>query len=179
MKKYSAQEVEFRALDVEMSSSLSFSNIEYSVSTNEGKKEILRSVHGSLKGGQMLCILGPSGSGKTSLVQVVAGAIKTTKSGTHNVTGSILVDGEEITSTAFRRRAGFVTQEDVFEGCLTVEETIKFKAALMLSKSTYEERKKRVDEVIEDLQLQSCQSTYIGDDSNPYMKGISGYLIII
>lgn len=162
------------------SKALSFSNIQYSVSVKKdgsgevAMKPILRNVSGSLKGGQMLCVLGPSGSGKTSLVQIIAGAIKSTNSGTHSVSGCILVDGENLTPTAFRRISGFVTQEDVFEGCLTVEETIGFKAALMLGDMSASQRKQRVEEVIASLQLQSCRSTYIGDDANAYLKGISG-----
>lgn len=35
-------------------------------------------------------------------------------------------------------------------------------------------RRRRVDEVIELLQLEKCRKTFIGDDANPYMKGISG-----
>ena len=163
------------------SKSMSFSNIHYSVSVKKDDsssekimKPILRNVNGSLKGGEMMCVLGPSGSGKTSLVQIVAGAIKSTNSGTHSVSGCILVDGENLTPTAFRRISGFVTQEDVFEGCLTVEETIGFKASLMLGNMNASDRKQRLEEVIASLQLQSCRSTYIGDDANPYMKGISG-----
>ena len=166
--------------------SLSFTNIKYSVSVSvkvkkdDGNsnetvmKPILRNVSGSLKGGQMMCVLGPSGSGKTSLVQIIAGAIKSTNRGTHSVSGCVLVDGENLTPTAFRRISGFVTQEDVFEGCLTVEETIGFKAALMLGNMNASERKQRVEEVIASLQLQNCRSTYIGDDANAYLKGISG-----
>ena len=164
------------------SKSLSFSNIHYSVSAKKDgessnekfMKPILRNISGSLNGGQMMCILGPSGSGKTSLVQIIAGAIKSTNSGTHSVSGCILIDGENLTPTAFRRISGFVTQEDVFEGCLTVEETLGFKAALMLGNMNASERKRRVEDVIASLQLQSCRSTYIGDDANPYLKGISG-----
>jgi len=67
-----------------------------------------------------------------------------------------------------------VTQEDVFEGCLTVAETLRFKAALLLSNMTVKDRLKRIEEVTSALQLENCISTHIGDDSNPYMKGISG-----
>ena len=35
-------------------------------------------------------------------------------------------------------------------------------------------RQRRVDEVIKLLQLEKCRNTFIGDDANPYMKGISG-----
>ena len=151
---------------------LSFSNIDYFVKVDDQEKQILKHVNGVVKSGEMLCILGPSGSGKTSLIQILAGRIKTTKS-SHRVTGSVLVNDEELSSTAFRRLSGLVTQEDVFEGCLTVEETIKFKAALMLRHSN-EARMTRVNEVIDSLQLNNCRETYIGDDSNPYLKGISG-----
>ena len=67
-----------------------------------------------------------------------------------------------------------MTQEDVFEGCLTVAETLRFKAALLLSNMTVKDRLKRIEEVTSALQLENCISTHIGDDSNPYMKGISG-----
>ena len=73
--------------------------------------------------------------------------------------------------TQFQRISGLVTQEDVFNSSLTVGETVKFAAALKLSKGA---RADRVEEVIRALQLESCRNTYIGDDANPYLKGVSG-----
>lgn len=156
-----------------MSLNLRFCNIHYSVSAKEEEKPILRNISGKVDSGEMMCILGPSGSGKTSLIQIIAGRIKSTNSLSHRVSGSIKVNDKELTTTEFRRVSGLVTQEDVFEGCLTVEETLYFKAALMLNLEK-KERQSRIDDVIAALQLESCQSTFIGDDSNPYMKGISG-----
>ena len=72
---------------------IAFTDINYSVSiyNNETKttenKSILKNVSGKVKAGEMLCILGPSGSGKTSLIQVIAGRIKSTSSGSHSVAG--------------------------------------------------------------------------------------------
>ena len=53
-----------------------------------------------------------------------------------------MVDGSEMTSTAFQRISGLVSQEDVFNSALTVGETLFFSAALKLSP---ELRKPRVE----------------------------------
>eukprot|EP00606_Chrysophyceae_sp_TOSAG23-5_P000547 GSChrysophyteH2.ASY1.ANO1.344.1 assembled CDS len=119
----------------------------------------------------MMCILGPSGSGKTSLIQIISGRVKSTSSKSHSVNGKVLVDGQALNSTAFRRISGLVTQEDVFNGVLTVEETLQYAAELTLEKGI---RNSRVEAVIKALHMESCRNTYIGDDSNPYLKGISG-----
>ena len=155
---------------------LSFQNISYKVNCNndEGElveKVILTNVSGQLTGGNMMCVLGPSGSGKTSLIQIIASRIKTTSNASHTVDGKITVDNAELSATAFRRLSGLVTQEDIFNECLTVEETLQFTAELTLDTSI---RESRVKDVIAALQLESCKNTYIGDDANPYLKGISG-----
>ena len=137
----------------------------------ESVKDILYGITGEVKGGEALCILGPSGSGKTSLLHIISGRIKTTTNGSHNVDGNVTVDNQNITGTAFRKMSGLVTQEDIFEGSLTVEETLSFSAKLRLDSNNCQDR---VDKVIAALQLASCKTTYIGDDANPYMKGISG-----
>jgi ABC-type multidrug transport system ATPase subunit len=53
-------------------------------------------------------------------------------------------------------------QDDIILGTLTVRENLHFSAALRLpGETTWEERKKRVDEIIEDLGLQSCAYTKV------------------
>ena len=96
-------------MDIEMSSqrgiqlatvsrepkTIAFNDINYFVSIYNGEtkatesKPILKNVSGKVKAGEMMCILGPSGSGKTSLIQVIAGRIKSTSSGSHIVSGKI------------------------------------------------------------------------------------------
>ena len=155
---------------------LVFRSINYFVKTtsDEGvqeSKQILKDVSGEVKSGKMMCILGPSGSGKTSLVQIISSRIKSTANGSHSVSGDITVNNVVLNSTSFRRMSGLVTQEDVFNEVLTVEETLQFAAELQLPSDI---RKNRVECVIKDLQMENCRHTYIGDDSNPYLKGISG-----
>jgi ABC-type multidrug transport system ATPase subunit len=70
----------------------------------------------------MLCILGPSGSGKTSLIHILGKKIKSDKS--KDVSGEVLCNGKELTATEIMRISGFVSQEDVFNAELTVQETL-------------------------------------------------------
>merc|ERR1719265_3124838 len=116
----------------------------------------------------MMCILGPTGSGKTSLIHIVARKIASSASKT--VQGTLRYNKAELSSSQFQRISGLVTQEDVFNAALTVQETLRFAAKLKLASN----HQGRVNEVVKLLQLEKCTGTYVGDDSNPYMKGISG-----
>merc|ERR1719265_2954145 len=116
----------------------------------------------------MMCILGPTGSGKTSLIHIVARKIASSASKT--VQGTLRYNKAELSASQFQRISGLVTQEDVFNAALTVQETLRFAAKLKLASN----HQGRVNEVVKLLQLEKCTGTYVGDDSNPYMKGISG-----
>ena len=53
-------------------------------------------------------------------------------------------------------------QDDIVMGTLTVRENLHFSAALRLpSRTTWEQRKKRVEKVIEELGLSDCASTKV------------------
>lgn len=147
-----------------------FRNIEYSVNLKEPKK-ILCGVSGAVAAGEILCILGPSGGGKTSLVQIIGKKIASTSK--KIIGGTVLVNDQQLDAQQLNRIAGFVTQEDVFEAALSVAETLKFQAYLKLKASAVE-REERVLHVVAKLQLEKCLATYVGDDSSPYLKGISG-----
>jgi ABC-type multidrug transport system ATPase subunit len=149
---------------------LSWNNINYYVNARkEERKHILSGVSGSVTGGELMCILGPSGSGKTSLINILGKKLRT--AGPHEVTGSVLCNDVELSGTQFQRISGIVSQEDVFNSVLTVRETLRFAAKLKLPAAQRQERIQRVTSL---LQLEGCLGTYIGDDSNPYLKGISG-----
>merc|ERR1719265_2781497 len=116
----------------------------------------------------MMCVLGPSGSGKTSLIHIVSKKIQSAKG--KEVSGKVQCNKMDLTASQFQRISGLVTQEDVFNAALTVTETLRFAAKLRLDAGHQE----RIDRVVEQLQLENCLKTYVGDDSNPYLKGISG-----
>eukprot|EP00933_Yihiella_yeosuensis_P072957 TRINITY_DN8150_c3_g1_i1.p1 TRINITY_DN8150_c3_g1~~TRINITY_DN8150_c3_g1_i1.p1 ORF type:complete len:659 (+),score=96.58 TRINITY_DN8150_c3_g1_i1:111-1979(+) len=145
---------------------LSFTDVTYDVNLKEGVKPILKGVSGYTHAGEMLCVLGPSGGGKTSLIQILAKRIS--NGDFHKVGGKVLCNGQELTSSQFQRIAGLVTQEDVFNAVLTVQETLMFTARLKLKSK---DQRSQVDRVVSMLQLEKCLKTYVGDDMT---KGISG-----
>jgi len=56
----------------------------------------------------------------------------------------------------------FILKDDVVLGTLSVRENLHFSAALRLpGKTTFNERKQRVERVIEELGLQSCADTKV------------------
>merc|ERR1719265_1141968 len=105
----------------------------------------------------MMCILGPTGSGKTSLIHIVARKIASSPSKT--VQGTLRYNKAELSASKFQRISGLVTQEDVFNATLTVQETLNFMAQLKLGRADF---KARVARVVSLLQLESCLKTKVG-----------------
>lgn len=128
---------------------------------------ILNGISGYVGAGESLAILGPSGSGKTSLLNLLAG-----RSMYAPTNGRILFGGVERT-TRTKRSIGYVMQDDLFFSNLTVRETLEFTADVRLPREvTKEEKKKRIEEVLESLRLTRCENTHIGNQMT--FKGISG-----
>lgn len=67
---------------------------------------------------------------------------------------------------------GYVVQDDIFSGTLTVRENIMFSANLRLPQSVpFRERVKRVSNIIEQLGLIQCADTRMGTE---FQRGVSG-----
>ncbi|DBA03014.1 TPA: hypothetical protein N0F65_003202 [Lagenidium giganteum] len=152
---------------------LSWSNITYTVSAKKtadnvsGKKTILKDVTGRCAPGELTAVMGPSGSGKTTLLDILADRISTGQ-----VDGTIELNGEKRNVKTFRAVTSYVAQEDALLGSFTVEETLVMAAKISLPSSvTVGEIRKRVNGVIDDMGLQSCRTTLVGDI---FRKGISG-----
>ena len=94
-------------------------------------KEILHGITGYVEAGQCLAIMGPSGAGKSSLMDVLAGR---QKRGT--VDGNIYVNGRPPPAN-YQRLAGYVMQDDVLIGTLTVTETLMYSHALRMPKEVH------------------------------------------
>ena len=91
------------------------------------KRPVVRSVSLSLKRGEAVGLLGPNGAGKTTCFYMITGLIPTD-------TGSIEVDGHDVTKLPMYRRArlgiGYLPQEaSIFRG-LTAEQNIRATAEL-------------------------------------------------
>jgi len=92
------------------------------------KRPVVRSVSLTLKRGEVVGLLGPNGAGKTTCFYMISGLIAAD-------TGSIEVDGHDVTRLPMYRRArlgiGYLPQEaSIFRG-LTAEENIRATAELL------------------------------------------------
>jgi ABC-type multidrug transport system fused ATPase/permease subunit len=89
-----------------------------------GKKKLLGSITGKLIPGKVTAVMGPSGAGKTTFLNAVAGKVIAGC----KVSGSVLVNGKVGNIRSYKKIIGFVPQDDIVHGDLTVEENLWFSA---------------------------------------------------
>ncbi|KAF7105322.1 hypothetical protein CFC21_106149 [Triticum aestivum] len=131
------------------------------------KKKLLRSVSGKLMPGRVAAVMGPSGAGKTTLLSAIAG--KATGCAT---TGTILINGKQEPIRAYKKIIGFVPQDDIVHGNLTVQENLWFNARCRLPvEMSQAEKVLVVERVIESLGLQPVRDSLVGTVEK---RGISG-----
>ncbi|GHV21309.1 hypothetical protein FACS189494_06510 [Spirochaetia bacterium] len=111
-----------------------------------GRKEVVRGVGFSMKGGDIAGLLGPNGAGKTTIFYMIVGFYKPT-------TGDIRLNNAPITTGPMYRRArmgiAYLPQEASIFRKLTVEQNIW---AILETRSDIKKREKklRLEELIED-----------------------------
>jgi len=113
------------------------------------KKVVIRDVTMTLDRGEVVALLGPNGSGKTTCFYAIAGLI-------FPETGSVSIDGRDVTSLPMYRRArlgiGYLPQEmSIFRG-LSVEDNIS--AVLDISQSNAHKRRERLEELLSDFSIE-------------------------
>ncbi|EGZ04791.1 hypothetical protein PHYSODRAFT_342980 [Phytophthora sojae] len=157
------------------------------------RKEILKDVSGSFRPGSMTLVLGQPGSGKSALMKVLSGRFPLAKNVA--LTGEITYNGEtqERVRDQLPQFVAYVTQRDNHFAVLTVRETLEFahkfcggelirRGEELLTNGTEEENARALeaarelfdkypDIVVQQLGLQDCQDTIVGD---ALMRGISG-----
>jgi Fe-S cluster assembly ATP-binding protein len=79
---------------------LEIKNLQVSVVTDAGNKEILRGVDLTIKSGETHAIMGPNGSGKSTLAYSIAGHPKYVITG-----GSVMLDGADVLEMSVDERA--------------------------------------------------------------------------
>jgi ABC-2 type transport system ATP-binding protein len=125
-----------------------------------GRRLVLDGVSLRVPGESVTGLLGPSGCGKSTLmraivgVQIVAG-------------GRVGVLGEPAGSPALRRRVGYVTQAPSVYGDLSVEENLRYFAAV------FHVGRERISEVIETVRLRGRERQVVGSLSGGERSRVS------
>ncbi|XP_036002644.1 broad substrate specificity ATP-binding cassette transporter ABCG2 isoform X2 [Fundulus heteroclitus] len=111
-------------------------------------------------------IMGATGSGKSSFLDVLAA-----RKDPAGLSGEVLIDGAPQPPN-FKCLSGYVVQDDVVMGTLTVRENFTFSAALRLPSSvTQKEKEQKVDRLIQELGLGRVANAKVGTQ---LIRGISG-----
>jgi ATP-binding cassette subfamily G (WHITE) protein 2 len=88
------------------------------------------------------------------------------------VQGEIRLNGAPYDNAELKRIAGYVMQDDLLNGQLTIEETLMYTAELRLPRTlTNEERKTRVEDVITNMGLNDVRHQIIGSDMKQSISG--------
>eukprot|EP01113_Clastostelium_recurvatum_P019864 TRINITY_DN2352_c0_g1_i2.p1 TRINITY_DN2352_c0_g1~~TRINITY_DN2352_c0_g1_i2.p1 ORF type:complete len:993 (+),score=221.18 TRINITY_DN2352_c0_g1_i2:230-3208(+) len=127
---------------------------------------VLQNLSGTIEPGKITAIFGASGAGKTTFIDILAG-----RKNTGIVKGDVYVNNEP-RNKAFKRISGYVTQDDVMLGTLTVREHLAYTAMLRLPCTMpYDAKMERVDQVMEELGIAHIAGSRIGTQTS---RGISG-----
>lgn len=114
-----------------------------------GNRTVVKGVSFSVEQGEVVGLLGSNGAGKTTSFYMVVGIIRPSQ-------GNIFLDGQKITKLPMhirgRKGIGYLPQEVSIFRKLSVEDNIL--AILEMMKLTKKERMYRLDELLDDLQIQ-------------------------
>lgn len=122
---------------------------------NRGEVVAVKDLDFVFPSGTTTCLLGPSGCGKTTLMRIIAGLETPTS-------GEIFFGDKRVTNLSTRKRQlGMIFQYPVFYRGLTVRANVEL--PLKDTKLTQAERKKRVDEILELLEMSDAADSNLGE----------------
>jgi ABC transport system ATP-binding/permease protein len=132
-------------------------NLTLNVGTKSKPKNILQDVSISCLPQEFIGLVGGSGAGKSTLMKALSGLLNKTD-------GRILVEGDDLYNNydAYRTMIGYVPQDDILHGDLTVKQALNYSARLRLPPDTAEsEFEARVRKVMEQVELTGQSDTLI------------------
>ena len=134
-------------------------------------KEVLIDINAVFENGKTNLIIGQSGSGKTVLMKNLVGLFKPSK-------GEILYDGRDFVGmnkydrARLRREMGMLFQSAALFDSLTVRDNVMFPLD-MFSNMNYRERKKRVQECLDRVNLSDAGMKYPAEISGGMQKRVA------
>ena len=118
------------------------------------KRKVVNKASVQVSKGEIVGLLGPNGAGKTTTFYMITGMIRPES-------GKVFLDENEITDVPMYKRAkmgiGYLPQEASVFRRLTVEENIM--AVLEMTKLGLEERKKKVESLLEELTISQIRKS--------------------
>jgi phospholipid/cholesterol/gamma-HCH transport system ATP-binding protein len=135
-----------------------------------GDKTILNDVTSTMETGKCNLVIGTSGSGKTVLMKIMVGLFQPDG-------GQILYDGRDMTAMQIddlkllRQQIGMLFQGSALFDSLTVEQNVMFPLN-MFSPLRLRERKKRVNEVLDRVNLQGANKKFPAEISGGMKKRV-------
>ncbi|HEY2721962.1 MAG TPA: ATP-binding cassette domain-containing protein [Chitinophagaceae bacterium] len=135
-----------------------------------GNRTVIEDVSAIMKPGQCNLIIGTSGSGKTVLMKCMVGLFDPDE-------GEVLYDGRDFTNmkssekTEVRKQIGMLFQGSALFDSLTVEQNVMFPLS-MFTKNAYSEKLKRVNEVLEKVNLKDTNKKFPAEISGGMKKRV-------
>ena len=130
-----------------------------------GDTTILNDVSLTIEPGELVAVIGESGSGKSTLLKALAGVSRPDG-------GGAVLNGEPVTSR--QTDTGYVPQDDIVHGLLTVREALRYAAKLRLPPDAEDRAVERVIErVMAEVELDERADTRIGRLSGGQRKRAS------
>ena len=127
-----------------------------------GKREVVKDISFSMKGGQIIGLLGPNGAGKTTTFYMIVGFI-------NNNGGTIAVNGMDITDLPMYKRArmgiSYLPQEPSIFLKLSVEDNIR-----LVAETRGDIDRRREDEIVKGL-LKSFGLTHLARQKGYTLSG--------
>ncbi len=134
-------------------------------------KVVLHDVSAQMEAGKTSLIIGSSGSGKTVLMKIMIGLLPVTS-------GSVIYEGKDITKMNtkelkdIRKQIGMLFQGGALFDSKTVEANVRFPLD-MFTNMTYRDKLKRVNEVLERVNLVDTNKKYPAEISGGMKKRVA------
>jgi ABC-type multidrug transport system ATPase subunit/pSer/pThr/pTyr-binding forkhead associated (FHA) protein len=138
------------------------------VGRGKSARVLLNDISITIKPREFVCFVGGSGAGKSTLMKAFAGIF--------HVDGKVLVNGEDLLENydAWKGMLGYVPQDDIVHGDLTVDHAVRYAAKLRLPKDTKRaELDKAIDRVLGDVEMTQHRDKLIRSLSGGQRKRVS------